>query len=679
MAIVDCGDRGVLLTLDNKRLQAWDTTTCEPLGDLPEVADAPGWSHQYISATATCLGGAGGRLLVQVSDGPGGHLQVWDVARLSPWGSRFETDAEAIALVEVDDTLIAGALTREGHVRLVDMRTGTELSRLYCAGAGPKDISRDHLAMEARAGELIVAAACGEPGGDSRKPPQAYRWTVSVRDGWRTLDSRTWRLRGRDLQDLLLHEGRVAVATTDFRLEGSRKPAHARVDHGSGCEEWTCLTSTGPSNGDRLLPTGKGPVRLIVDLGGVEAVDTSGLRTRLLHAGLHAMHPFAVTAAGPDELLLATGDFLDSEVSLWTVRLDGADTGDAEPRRFSALFGTTLSQGRAAGRDVLALADGAGVRCLDPATGRLLVWQAKRRGHYVRGSAGTPLLVSGQRPRGPNHWHVRLIGSRRRHLVLRDSPPGPARWIEPVDRDGRTVLLGVFGGRAAVWSLTGHKLGELPMEGRPRLLAHRTVAGRLYVAYHTYEHGLSVVEFPGGGTVFHKPDADVHGGMTQFRQPGGIALDDWDDEPVVAHLVPGKGIAVCGVLDGAERWSWAHGHFRDVYLHRVDGQRTAVAVGYQDTLTVIDIDGDREVARIAMGSPIQCVTPAPDGRLAVLTATGLYSLRFPALTSAAAGRSYTGSAPPRPDPPATDAWDTAPAVLLARPGNRPSRRRRGRW
>lgn len=681
--LVECDGRWILVVLEKGRLTCWDAETCELLGELPELADERRWADPYIAQVVTCPGGRGGWALVRTTGGPADRLQVWDVARRSRWGARVETPSGTAALVAFEDTLLAGVLDHESHVRVVDLRTGRELADLTPAVAGSGLLIDGRLAMEVRDGLLSVAAA---PDGHFLDDDcRVHRWTVSPQDGWRTVARDSRRLRGASVQDVVLREGTVAVATSDVSFGAGTECTDTIMDHGGGLAEWHCVSNSGATNGaDVFLSTGRGLLRMTVRMGGVEAVDESGRRTTLLREDLPGMPRLAVAVTGPDEALLAMGEIRDTGVSLWNVPLRDADSATAEPHRFFALFGTTtLNRARMTGREVVALADGGGVRALEPATGRLLAWQAKRHGHIARGAPGLPLVVIGERSPVPHCQNVRLMGSARRHLVLRDVPPGRLNWLEPLTWQGRAAVLGVCGTRAVVWSLsTGQRMCAADLGAEPQALACRVVAGRLFVASYAYERGLSVVELPEGTAAFHLddgPGSRVNVSLASYRQPGGIALDDWNGEPVVAYVALGEGITVRGILDGVERWSYGkREHFTGLYLHRMGDRRVAFTVDHGDTLRLLDIDGDTEAARVPMGSRIQCVTPLPDRRVAVLTATGLFTLRFPEFSPGAAGPSYAVSPPPPRDPPAMDASDTARATPPAHPCSRPSRTRRGR-
>ncbi|GAA3131189.1 hypothetical protein GCM10010449_60310 [Streptomyces rectiviolaceus] len=650
LALLDCDGRHSLVTLEGgQRLMVWDVETSELLGELPELPGEPQWGRS-VSHLAVCPGGGGRWLLVGVSDGPEGHIQLWDVGRRAPLGRAVRASVNALALLELDGRPVAGVLTGEGEVLLVDMADGAELCRLGSGATGRWQWD-SRLAMGAHRGEVVVAVMSRDGMMPMEETIEVERWRLSPENGWGTTEHRTWHLRGTFERDLVVHEGQAVAATLDSDLAHRGEPVDALVHHGDGCQEWTRKGTVGMLGEERLVRTGRGLVRLAVDLGGAEAVAPTGRSVAVLHADLGSMPRFATLVTGPDEVLLATAESAQPAVSLWSLRTDAAHAGGTKPRRFSALFDTTLSMGRVAGRDVLALGDGRAVRCLDPATGRLLAWQPKRRSDLVTGSVGLPLVVRGNRVRSAAYRRVRLVGSPRRHLLLRDCPPGASSWVEPVVQDGHKGVLAVFGQHVIVWSTQGRRLCETTLAGKPHVLTQRTVAGRLYLAYFAYEHGLSVIDMSAGTTVFHRRDgytaSGVSPGMPFFWRPGGIALDDWGGEPVVGHLTHHSGIKVYGVRDGTERWSWTwpeewghHGRFKEIYLHRVADRRVVLTVGFDDALTVLDIGGDRVAARIAMGAQIQCVTPLPDGGVAVVTATGLYSLRFPALMSApSTGRS----------------------------------------
>lgn len=678
-ALVECDGRWILVLGEKGRITCWDTETCEPLGELPEPAGETGVSSAGIEEIATC---PGGWALLKGRSGPLHRLQVWDVSRRRPWGTQVGVHAESVALTAAADTLVAGALDSDGHVRLVDMRTGQELCRLTPWRAGSGLLLNRRLVMEVRDGTITVAAVrAGLTADDAR---EVHRWTVDPRNGWRTLDSTRRLLRGRHVQAVLLHEGRVVVATQDHRLESSRTRTDAVTDHGAGIEEWTCVSDgrAVTDGGEFLLPTGNGLIRMTVHMNGVEVVDATGRRTVVLHADIPSMPRMVAAVTAPDEVLLAVGEFLDSGVSLWAVPLGGTRGADTEPRRFSALFGTRLSQGRVAGQDVLALGDGAGVRCLDTATGDLVVREGKRHCRTVWGAHGQPLLIAGVHEPHPGLRLLRVLGRPRRYLMLRDAPPGDLRWLEPVTWQGHAAVLGVFGARIAVWTRTGRRLCEAPLPTEPWAVACRVVADRLYVACYFHERGLSVIELPDGNTVFHladSPGESVNVSVAHHRQPGAIALDEWNRKPVVGHVSLGTGIKVHDVLSGSEIWRYAEKiSSSSLYLHRMGGRRVAVTVDYHNTLRLLDIGSGTEAARIPVGAEIQTVTPLPGERVAVLTTTGLYTLRFPAFSPDATGLSSAGSVPPLRDPPATDASGTSHAVLPALLGSRPSRRRRGR-
>ncbi|SDN89308.1 Caspase domain-containing protein [Streptomyces sp. cf386] len=678
-ALVECDGRWVLLLGEERRITCWDTETCEPLGELPELADQKWWSSPYIEEVSTC---PGGWALLKVSGGPLNRLQVWDVARRRPWGTKVGVNAKGVALVAYDDTLVAGAVDHDGHVRLFDMRTGHQLCHLTPRRRGPGLTLDSRLVMGAHDDTITVAAVHGGFGADD--VVRVHRWTVAPRDAWRTLDGTSRRLRGRTLRDVLLHESDVVVATSDLRLASDRTRTDTVTDHGAGIEEWICVSGGqgAMDGGDFLLPTGNGLIRMTVHMNGVEAVDATGRRRTLLHADLPGMPRMAAVVTAPDEVLLATGEFLESGVSLWTVPLGGTRAADAEPHRFSVLFGTRLSQGRVAGQEVLALSDGAGLRCLDTATGRLVAREGKRRCRTAWGAPGQPLLVAGTHEGYPGLRPLRVLGRPRRHLVLRGVPPGDLRWLQPVIWQGCAAVLGVFGDRVAVWSEAGQRLCEVSLSAEPWAVACRVVADRLYVAFYAHDHGFRVIELPEGRTVCRLPEGEderINVSLDHHRQPGAIALDEWDGKPVVGFVSLGRGIKIYDVLSGAEVWSSGEKDTHSsLYLHHMGDRRVAVTVDYRDTLRIVDIDGGSEVVRVPMGARIQSVIPLPDLRVAVLTTTGLYTLRFPGFSPDAAAPSCAESAPPPPDPPATDVSDSGRAAPHALRGSRPSRKRRGR-
>ncbi len=700
--LLDGGGRRTLVTLEGERgLRVWDAETSELMGELPELAGEPSWGRS-ISHLAVCPDRADGRLLVGVtgrraglpgttdgSEEPGGHLQLWDVARRTPVGGavRLASPANALALLDVDGRPVAGVLTYD-EVLLVDLADGRELARLACEAGADHMLWESHLAMGTHDGQVVVAAMSRDGVLPTESTVVVERWTLTPDQAWSTAEHRTTRLQGDNARDLVIHEGRAVAATEDTDFTGGGSTVDAVVDHGDGCLEWTSTGTKGLSGGERLVRSGRGLVRLTVDIGGVEVVDPAGRRARVLHAGLGSTTHFDVVDTGRDEILLATGDFGQPSVSLWTLPLDAEHAGGTKPRRFSALFATTLNAGRVAGRDVLALGDEGAVRCMDPSTGRLVEWHPKRRGALVGGGTGLPLLVRGNRAPHGVDLRVGLIGSPRRHLLLRNCPPGTPKWVEPVLHEGRPAVLAVFGQHVVVWLHNGRRLSETTLAEKPHVLTHRTVGGRLYLAYYAYEHGLSVLDLSDGTTVFHRdstPTSYISPGMTFPWRPGGIALDDWEGEPVVAHLTGRGGIEVHGVRDGTRRWSWsAPEHWKarsgpkEIYLHRVADRRVALTVGFDDALTLIDVSDDRVVARVDMATQIQCVTPLPHGRVAVVTATGLYSLRFPVLSGPSDGHWCAEWAAPSPDPPATGASGSGRAGRRGPRGSRTARRTRGR-
>ncbi len=389
LVLLDCAGRRTLVTQEgNLDLRVWDTETCEFLGRLPQPPETHG---RYVSAMATCPGGRGGWLLIAVSEGPSGQVTVWDVGRRGRWGSTVETATEAVALASLGDTLVAALVTHEGGVLLVDMRDGTELCRLTVEqaeqaeqppapeGTQPRTQLRSWVAMDVHGGSLVVAAVFGEFVGGQESGGRVWKWTVRPDDGWRRADARSWCVRGRHVMDLVVHRGQVLAATMDPQLEYLRTPVDALVEYDGGCQEWTCRSSTGLVGEERFVLCGRGMVRLAVGLDSAEVVDAEGHRQTVLHDRLETVGDFAAVAVGTDEVMLVTGTHMRGPVSMRVFRLDGSQAGAAKPRRFSALFGMTLSPARVARREVLALADDTALCLLDPGTGQVIRWTAKRR------------------------------------------------------------------------------------------------------------------------------------------------------------------------------------------------------------------------------------------------------------------------------------------------------------
>ncbi|MGW0559115.1 caspase family protein [Streptomyces sp. NPDC003016] len=676
LVLLDCAGRRTLVTQEgNLDLRVWDTETCAFLGHLPQ---APQTYNRYVSAMATCPGGHGGWLLIAVSEGPSGQVTVWDVGRRAPWGSTVETAAEAIALAGVGDTLVAALVTLEGVVLLVDMRDGTELCRLTVEQAEqppapeetqPRIQLRSWVALDVHEGDLVVAAVFGEFVGGRESDGRVWKWTVRPDDGWRPADARSWCVRGKYVMDLVAHRGQVLAATLDPRPEHPPTPVDTLVEYDGGYQEWTCRSSTGLVDEDRFVLCGRGMVRLAIGVDSAEVVDAQGHRQTVLHGRMETLGNFDAVAVGTDEVLLVTGTHLRGPVSMRVFRLDGSRAGTAKPRRFSALFGMTLSPARVARREVLALADDNALCLLDPGTGQVITWTPKRRDDRVVGARGLPLVTHDWRPRRGDHWPVRLLGAARRRMRLRNCPPGKPAVLHVVGEPGRGAVLALIDQQLVLWSWHGRKLCTVGLNGRGgpdrpdrpdrpdgpdgpvgkvRDLVCAAVGDRLFAAYCTREDGLRVLELPAGTTALHleqRPGFTVDPGMSWRGQAVGFALGDWDGEPVVGHLFSGDGIRVHRIRDGALLWSWKPGpalarHFRTLQLHHVGACPVAVTVGFDDYVTLFDMRDDREVCRIFMGSPVQCLTPLPDGRIAAVTDTGVFCLGFPGLSSARAAPSY---------------------------------------
>ncbi|MFD0423796.1 caspase family protein [Streptomyces parvus] len=674
VALLNCGERRLLVTSEgNMGARVWDADTCELLGDLPLTSEeSDSFSNRYVSAVATGAGEGGPHILVAVSDGPSSFVEVWDVERRARWGRRFTVQAEACALVRYGDTLVAGLLTDEGEVLVVDMRDGVEHARLPMRSAmedppmpetgidgdptattpsegfGVRRFSGEsRIAMEVHEGRIVIAALPGLTVSislGSFSEGRVWRWNLRPENRWQAIDERTCLIRSWSVDALTVHRGEVHTATRDKTLRHQGPTTDSVVDHGNGFLEWI-RASQNLTDKVLFLASGQGVLRLDVGMSGVESVDLLGRRRHVLHARLSGFPTSSVTAirTGSEELLMVQGDGSGGAVTMWTFRLD--ETSRQAPVRFDGFFKPLLTVASVGGRELLALTLNTLVRLVDPETGRVTGSTPKRVHAQALGASGLPLLtVSRAIWRGTSR-PVRLTGTARRRARLQDCPEGHADVLLATTWRGKGTVLAVVGQHLGIWTLPGEKVCTLELPDTVAGADLCVVGQRLFVVCSWRNGGIDVLEFPSGQVVRHLETdrtSSLRHGSVGHKEVGGLAMDVWDGEPVVGHLTQDGGIDVHRVRDGClvwqhrwsrRAWSWTRGpHVTQLYLHRIAGRRVALAVDSED-MVVHDVERNRGVIRIPMGSTVQSLQPLSDGRVAVLTRTGLFCLAFPAFSA----------------------------------------------
>ncbi|MFD7666837.1 AAA family ATPase [Streptomyces sp. NPDC059788] len=228
--------RPLLATLEVAgRIRLWDLNVCLPLGELP-VAGA----GRPVGITA-CRTVSSPWLLVSTGPEDQGprELRVWDSRSRTPWGAAVRGEPEALALVEVGDTVVAGIVEADGSVKLIDMADGREVRRLsvpesatWAADARATERRRARraadrrsdqgfagaaLALGMRDGQLKVALAMDGhhsfESDEGRKGCTVLRWDVLPGAGWGAAHPRTSELHGERLRDLMVSDDQVCAAT----------------------------------------------------------------------------------------------------------------------------------------------------------------------------------------------------------------------------------------------------------------------------------------------------------------------------------------------------------------------------------------------------------------------------------------------------------------------------------
>jgi hypothetical protein len=118
---------------------------------------------------------------------------------------------------------------------------------------------------------------------------------------------------------------------------------------------------------------------------------------------------------------------------------------------------------------------------------------------------------------------------------------------------------------------------------------------------------------------------DLDGGDVQRA----VSLGTWAGQPVIGQVTGGGEITVWGVDSRRLQWRWKHPNCATpVALHLLTlyGRPTALIVGTDQVLRIVDTEAAQTTSEVHLGAPFQDLVQLGGDRVAVRTATGVMAL-----------------------------------------------------
>ncbi|MFD8724426.1 caspase family protein [Streptomyces sp. NPDC059629] len=627
-------ERGTLLATEEsagRGVRLWDFDSGELVGQLGHV-DGHG-AH----AMAAC-----GPLLIVPRDygdplvvnpvsgrtvGPGTEADVPYWNRASLW-----------AFAESDGTCYAVCLRRD-ELRVIDLLQGRHLATLRLPERkDPRARALPNaLALESSGGRLTVAAAIDAVSlRDEHSVPSAVwpatvlRWTVEPSTLRQSLEPDLVRnCRGVHILALAVHGGSVLVASRDLvalRSSGCRVIPLERTTL-----EWA-WAYTAPE-GCRFVRV-QGETHLMHEVpGGAEFVDTKGKTAWRTPVDPRPGTRFTTVRTSGGEPTAVSWQRGSAPLRAWTVR---RSEGGGRSARSGAGTGP-LHTGTVAGRPVLVHPRGTEPPLIVDAGTGAAVGRGGRLGRHFPQAAGRP----GSAPLlyfpvpGRHSLKITVIGEPSRNLVLRGVRRGDEPQLRVSRLNGHDVIVGLCASYLGVWSLDGKLLQRWHMPS--------VAASDADVQVTEYHQGILILVQHSRGyrEIYGFLDGRFFSSPVDSRDVGHnrvLSLGNWRGEPVLADR--DGTYRMWGTSGLLRPVAGARRHASGVRAERVlaqmlQGRRTLLVLGRDETLSLFDVDADRLACRIHLGTQATALTVVDDDLLGVLTTTGLISLRVPDLASTA--------------------------------------------
>ncbi|WP_369176752.1 caspase family protein [Streptomyces mutabilis] len=573
-------------------------------------------------------------LLVHWGVGSGweSRAAVWDVRTGLRIGPEVTGEIARVAVVEVGERCVGALLRSDGSVALHDMCSGEEMLRTPPAPdiVGWSRSFAEHKLLFAagrRDGRIVVAIRCipvGLSAWPEDPPGPLVREHVFDLDTMRVPITRTWRLSGSEVYDLVVSDGLVLVTTDEAgrRVQGPLAEL-GFAQEGLGRIVGWCTA------GARILPVHADPDGTALS---VREVDGEALHRVAAHDDTSVLGMVPSTG----EPVLLTRPFGNAPLSVWTAP-PGRDATDERPPLPPPL-GQWAWAPMGLHRDTAHVAyltapDGERIVSVDVRTGRADIVPV--RANFVGVTAagadwpGPAVFASDVDrslvvPCGTEETPVPLEDPGGGGHVQSLASCGTHRGVRYVGviGEGRRSVRAEESRRMAAWGPDGALRGIWPLPGSTRF-AHDNLAlcydGNLFLVTDTPDfEAIDVYSVPDGNRLRRFTDSMGH---------DEHALGLWGDRAVLA-LQEGPRLCVRDVTTGEQLWSY------DVVERwqflRVGSLLEADTVlgGSGHELVAFNRAIDAPVLYLALGSTVLDAHVLPDGHVAVLTATGLVCVRL---------------------------------------------------
>ncbi|MFR9789777.1 caspase family protein [Streptomyces sp. MB22_4] len=668
--VLDVSGTKVLATAQaSGRLELWDFDTGVHLGQLPPPASS------RVLALVSCAETRAPWLLVH-----SGHsnewessVEVFDVRTRHRLGLPVKTKAAQCALAEVGGTCVIGLMATDGTVQLIDTSTGSVLARLTSRmrtsnlARRPRDSATalvsglrhpQHLAMGVHDGQLVVAAAVGVGRTTPRLSGRAElaTWTVDPGQGWRVLDERHYRLRGRNVAAMAVRRGRILVSSEGRpRITGRAQVVIRR----GNLTEWFYRRGMGPS---ALVMTDDDSYRVWAKSSFVSVTNTAGKETNWLGTELSASAQVTVIPSDSMHADLLTWRTEGSSVHIRALPLE-MEEGPRE-RRSDAVDArhAHLVTGEISGKPALVRCDSTKPPCLvDPASGQVisvfecgLLEEIRLQDMAYCGAPGTPVVAyRWLRQWRALHWVRVYDGNSSRSVRLGGGFLRPVIEMQITSFDGLPLLIGLSSNKLTAWNLRGVSEGQVDVSRCLTLRALALEGSTLLSVVDIKERAIRIFRLPDFDqlTRFQFSSTD-HPGVPLAANPydwsytHDLAL--WNGSPVAGWVDQAGWINVHSILDDSLEWSWKLPQTQQVThltLTTVEKRGAAIVCTTDGTILLVEAGSEHLLCQVHLGVAIQRITVISEGVVGLITDGGLFCLRLTSNSSTTDQQQAAGASP----------------------------------
>lgn len=631
LAVVRWEGREVIVTLEDEgsRVRLSDPTTGEGLGEFLLSPD------RRVHHIAACGETDKPWLLVPArSVVPGEQeylaLSVLDLSTGLPLGPELWTKAvatESVAAAEVDGSPVV-AVGEPGTVRLLDVRTGRELTRID----GLQKLRPGgtfHVALGEQDGHVVLAAAVGTQSRDTswwrRHDAHLATWRLDPRQRWSVVGHDRSRAQGNVVQTLAVLRGEAHVATSHgYRAFASY---YERGRHHSGIDEWFY---PGVRRALGFLTLDRG-VCCMVDGGTTVTVRTWGREVPVeLPTGgkVKAWATVQDGITGPELVTAGNGP----GVRVWDLR-DHRQDGTPRFLTYRGL-GEHCVAARWAGERVLATSNGP-LTLYNPRTGEK-VGQFAREPQWLGRSAdaGLPFVLYESAGGAISRAVAKALDTAHSPVIPLDGGRMTVLNDLTVVRLGeRRMLAGMqsaMRNAVVLWDASGKEVRRWPFEGVSTDMRLRTVEadGVLWVGACVWHRGTRAAAI----AVHRFPEEAAAPAPKSPSRPGIRVFDlgHWQGRASIAYFSPSDGALLVEDLAGpgeAEHRELPGVNVLDIVFV---GTRDLLAVVTSDERLLFFAPGSADpVASVHAGADIWSVAPVDDQVIGVATANALFALQLP--------------------------------------------------